>query len=136
MVKYSHRKKFNPADAKEILGVATEKLEKYKEMASFLGSKKMSNENIVDYFKRIFPSANAEKVISRNASKALTIIETQPGSEFAEGTYWSAFNTVTYMTDHTMGRNPDTRLTSSWFGVNKGLKTKALEVAIEMANAA
>lgn len=46
-----------------------------------------------------------------------------------------AFNAVTYMTDHLMGKTQDTRLTSAWYGHNKGLKTKALETALEMADA-
>jgi hypothetical protein len=40
------------------------------------------------------------------------------------------------MTDHVMGRNADNRLTSSWYGGNRNLKSKALETAIEMAEAA
>ena len=53
MVKISHRKAFNPDNVKDMLGIATDKLSKYKEMAAFLGSKKAKNENIVEYFKRI-----------------------------------------------------------------------------------
>jgi hypothetical protein len=40
------------------------------------------------------------------------------------------------MTDHTIGRSTDSRLFSSWYGANKGLKTRALELAVEMADAA
>jgi hypothetical protein len=40
------------------------------------------------------------------------------------------------MTDHLMGRSNDARLQSAWFGVNKSLKNKALQLAIDMANAA
>jgi hypothetical protein len=40
------------------------------------------------------------------------------------------------MTDHVIGRSADTRLTSAWYGYNKNLKTKALELAVEMAEAA
>ena len=59
-----------------------------------------------------------------------------PGADFAKGTYWQLFNTVTFMTDHILGKSQDTRLTSAWYGYNRGLKTKALETAVEMANAA
>ena len=44
MVKISHRKQFNPANVKDMLGIATDKLQKYKEMAQFLGSKKAKTE--------------------------------------------------------------------------------------------
>lgn len=138
MVKISHRREFDGDNVKLMLGIAHEKLAKYKEMATFLGSKRAKNEDVVEYFKRIFPTGeNAKKQseLCRNAKTALSIIETQPGAEFAEGSWWQIFNTVTYMTDHLLGRSSDTRLTSAWYGHNKGLKTKALETALEMAEA-
>jgi phage/plasmid-like protein (TIGR03299 family) len=140
MVKISHRKQFNPSNVKEMLGIATDKLSKYKEMAAFLGSKKAKGEDIVEYFKRVFPVSGAneekKKEFSKNAQTALDILHTQPGHEYAEGTWWQPFNAVTFMTDHLVGRSADTRLTSSWYGNNKNVKTKALELAVEMAEAA
>jgi phage/plasmid-like protein (TIGR03299 family) len=138
MVKISHRREFDGDNVKLMLGVAAEKLAKYKEMAQFLGSKRYTNENVVDYFKRIFPVSggdNAKKEISKNANVALGVLDTQPGAEFARGSWWQAFNTVTYLTDHLAGRTADTRLASAWYGYNKNLKTKALETALEMAEA-
>jgi len=138
MVKISHRREFDGDNVKLMLGVAAEKLAKYKEMAQFLGSKRYTNENVVDYFKRIFPVSggdNAKKEISKNANVALGVLDTQPGAEFARGSWWQAFNTVTYLTDHLAGRTVDTRLASAWYGYNKNLKTKALETALEMADA-
>jgi phage/plasmid-like protein (TIGR03299 family) len=139
MVKISHRREFNPDNVKGMLGIATNKLAKYKEMASFLGSKQAKGEDIVEYFTRIFPvtgSGNKKKEVSKSAALALDILHTQPGAQYAEGTWWQPFNAVTYLTDHLAGRSADSRLTSAWYGYNKGLKTKALEVAIEMAEAA
>ena len=138
MVKISHSREFDGDNVKLMLGVAAEKLAKYKEMAQFLGSKRYTNENVVDYFKRIFPVSggdNAKKEISKNANVALGVLDTQPGAEFARGSWWQAFNTVTYLTDHLAGRTADTRLASAWYGYNKNLKTKALETALEMAEA-
>jgi phage/plasmid-like protein (TIGR03299 family) len=140
MVKISHRKQFDPGNVKEMLGIATDKLAKYKDMAQFLGSKKAKDENIVEYFKRVFPvsgtNENKQKELSKNAQIALDILHTQPGAEYAEGTWWQPFNAVTYLTDHLAGRTADTRLTSAWYGYHKGVKTKALELAVEMAEAA
>lgn len=137
MAKISHRKQFVASDVKDMLGIATDKLQKYKEMAQFLGSKKAKTESIVEYFERIFPLANAiEGKRSKNANIALSIIDTQPGSEYAQGSWWQPFNAVTFMTDHVLGRTADTRMQSAWYGYNKGLKTKALELAVEMAEAA
>ena len=142
MVKISHRKQFKADQVKDMLGIATDKLQKYKDMAQFLGSKMAKTESIVEYFERIFPLASptaadkAEGKRSKNADLALGILNTQPGAEYAEGSWWQPFNAVTYMTDHLVGRSTDTRLQSAWYGYNKNLKTKALELAVEMAEAA
>ena len=61
---------------------------------------------------------------------------TQFGANFAQGSFWNAFNTVTYMTDHIQGRSNDGRMTSSWYGRNRRVKLKALDTALEMAEAA
>ena len=139
MAKISHRQVFNPDDVKGMLGIATNKLAQYKEMAQFLGSKRYNDENIVEYFTRIFPVTGSnekkKKEVSKNAQYALDVLETQPGAEYAPGTWWQAFNAVTFLTDHVIGRSADTRLTSAWYGYNKGVKTKALETAVEMAEA-
>jgi phage/plasmid-like protein (TIGR03299 family) len=139
MAKISHRKVFEPTAVKEMLGIATDKLAKYKDMAQFLGSKKAKEENIVEYFTRIFPVSGSnetkKKEVSKSAQLALDILHTQPGAEYAEGTWWQPFNAVTFLTDHLAGRSADSRLTSAWYGYNKGVKTKALELAIEMAEA-
>jgi phage/plasmid-like protein (TIGR03299 family) len=144
-VKVNHRSQFDADKVKELLGIAKDKLAGYKEQALFLGSKKYNKETIVEYFNRVFPSLSKEQVtgddirkapISRQAEEAVAVLHTQPGAQFAEGSWWSAFNTVTYMADHKLGRSADTRLASSWYGQNRIKKEKALELAIEYAEAA
>jgi len=143
VVKKNHRTEFNAAEVKQTLGIATEKLAKYKEMAAFLGSKRYTEETAKQYFNTVFPviAYNKEKgpqrkELSKSATRALEVLDTQPGARFAEGSWWQAFNAVTYLTDHEIGRTADTRLQSAWFGANKNLKIKALETAVEFAEAA
>ena len=143
VVKKNHRTEFNAAEVKQTLGIATEKLAKYKEMAAFLGSKRYTEETAKQYFNTVFPviAYNKEKgpqrkELSKSATRALEVLDTQPGARFAEGSWWQAFNAVTYLTDHEIGRSQDTRLQSAWFGANKNLKIKALETAVEFAEAA
>jgi len=143
VVKKNHRTEFNAAEVKQTLGIATEKLAKYKEMAAFLGSKRYTEETAKQYFNTVFPviAYNKEKgpqrkELSKSATRALEVLDTQPGARFAEGSWWQAFNAVTYLTDHEIGRSADTRLQSAWFGANKNLKIKALETAVEFAEAA
>lgn len=140
MVKISHRTKFDPENVKVMLGVAKTKLNTYKDMAKFLGSKKYSADAMIQYFNKVFPRTSSNDktadTLSRNANMALGQVEVQPGAEYARGTFWQLFNAVTYVTDHKLGRSADTRLASAWYGYNRNLKTKALETAVEMANAA
>ncbi len=141
MVKVSHRREFDPDQVKEALGIAKQKLAKYKEMAEFLSQKQYSNENVVDYFKRIFPvltaKTDSKKELSNSAERGLEIVkfDNQPGAEYGKGSWWEVYNAVTYMTDHEIGRSVDARLTSAWYGANKNLKVRALELAVEMAEA-
>lgn len=139
-VKVSHRSNFDPETVKETLGIAREKLGKYKEMATFLSETRYKDEDVVEYFKRIFPlltnKEDKKDKVSKNADLAMEqYMNTQPGAELGEGSFWQLYNTVSYMTDHVIGRNADTRLHSAWYGPNQNLKIKALETAVEMAGA-
>ncbi len=145
MVKVNHRTAFDAELVKETLGVAKEKMETYKEAAKFLGSKRFNNETLVEYFDRVFPRSSSKDVdktkdkieqVSRNARTALEIMDSQPGAEFGAGTWWQAFNSVTYMTDHLLGNSDNTRMKSAWFGANRKKKIDALETAVEFAEAA
>ena len=144
-VKVGHRVEFNPGEVKEALGIASEKLATYREMAEYLGSKRFSMDKLIEYYNTVYPRTSDKRVqdkklsvetLSRNAKECLNVLETQPGAEFAEGSWWQAYNSVTFVTDHVQGRNADNRLYSSWFGGNQTRKKNALETAIEFAEAA
>jgi phage/plasmid-like protein (TIGR03299 family) len=135
-VKISHRREFNADNVKLMLGVAQEKLAKYKEMAAFLGSKRYTADSMVDYFKTVFPATGSKKEISKPAQTVMSLVDSQPGANFAEGSFWSLFNATTYYTNHLAGRSDDTRLQSLWYGANRQLNMRALETALEMAKAA
>ena len=144
-VKVGHRVEFNASEVKKALGIATSKLHTYKEMAEFLGSKRYTQDNVIEYFNTVFPRTADKRVqgkelgldtLSRNGKFCFEALEEQPGAEFAEGSWWQAFNAVTYVTDHVQGRNADNRLYSNWFGGNELRKRNALKKALEMAEAA
>lgn len=144
-VRVGHRTEFNPDMVKEQLGLAHEKFTKYKEMAQFLGSKRFSMDSLIQYYNEVFPRTSDKRVrgkdlsvatLSRPAREAYEVLDSQPGAKFAEGSWWQAFNSVTYMTDHIQGRSQENRLYSSWFGSNQAKKRMALNTAIEFAEAA
>lgn len=143
MISVSHRNKFDGDKVKQLLGVAHDKLVQYKEMAAYLGSKKYAKESVTEYFERVFPYiGDAEKAkmvgrgVSKGAKRASELLETQPGNEFAEGTWWQAFNATSYYIDHEAGREADTRLNNAWFGTGAVKKADALTMALEYAEAA
>ena len=139
-VKLNHRRKFDADQVKETLGLADNKLEIYKKNAQLLSTKKWQTATLEKYFSEVFPNKSAkedsEDKMSRPARKALEVMDTQPGADLGAGTWWQAFNAVTYLTDHQLGHSPDTRLYSAWYGSNRKKKVFALEKAVEYANAA
>ena len=142
MVTVNHRKAFDPDMVKEQMGIAREKMEQYKSMAEFLGGKRATGDNVIQYFNEVFGApakAKEDGVLpftSRNAKIAMENLNTQPGANFAQGSWWQAFNSVTYMTDHLQGREGDSRLQSAWYGRNRKVKLNALDKALEYAGAA
>jgi len=144
-VKLNHRTLFDADLVKQQMGLASEKFAMYKDMAEFLSTRKFSVENLVKYYNDVFPHTYAKgklkdikskEDLSLNAKTAFEVLETQPGAQYGEGTWWSALNSVTYMTDHMMGRNAQSRLTSAWFGQNGRRKVRAVNKAVEYATAA
>ena len=143
-VKVGHRMAFDADSVKVTLGIAHEKFAKYKEMAEFLGNKRYGVVDLIEYYNEVFPNTSRTNInsdvktfkdLSRNAKLCSDVLESQPGANFAEGTWWQAFNSVTYVTDHVQGRNADNRLHSQWFGQNQLRKIKAAEKAVEFAMA-
>ena len=136
-VRLDHRRSFDAESVKETLGIAGKKMKQYKEMAQFLGSKRTTDETLREYFGALMgESKKKEGKLSRTGERAMEVITSQPGANFAEGSWWQALNAVTYMTDHKLGRTVDTRLQSAWYGANRKLKLEAVELALEMAEKA
>ena len=138
MVRLNHRSAFNPDLVKQTLGVASKKLGTYKDMAEFLASKTYTTESVVEYLKEVFPSLTKKdnSIMSRPATQAFEVLETQPGAEFGKNSFWQAFNATTYVVDHVLGHSQETRLQSAWYGDNRKRKLVALEKAVEFAEAA
>lgn len=136
-VTVNHRTAFDPEQVKELMGIASAQLDTYKEAALVLGKKHAKEEQVVEYFKAIFPvhakSGEAKREISKLASQAMLVHETAPGAQYATGTWWHAYNSVTYMVDHVLCKAADTRLFNSWLGSTRQTKVDALELALKQA---
>ena len=138
VVRLNHRRAFDTDSVKQTLGVAHKKMSTYKEAAEFLATKRYNGETLNNYLREIFPSLSKEnkEVMSRPAEQVLSVVDTQPGAEFAPGSWWNAFNAVTFTTDHVLGHSNESRLQSAWYGQNRQRKITALNKAIEYAEAA
>lgn len=139
-VKLNHKKAFDPSMVKTTLGIASEKLKQYEEMARFLGKNRYTRKQVEDFARELFPSYSKKEVakgevipFSRPAARVLELLDEQPGHEHAAGSWWNAFNAVTYFTNHERGSDVDSRLQSSWYGQSKNLNLRALETAINYA---
>lgn len=139
IVRITHRTAFDPEQVKETLGLASKRTAKYKEAAEFLAKQKAKGEDIVEYFKRIFPvltkKEDSTKDMSSSAIRCLDLMDKQPGAELGEGKWWQPYNAVTCYLDYEHGRTSDNRLHSSWYGAGRKLKVTALNTALEMAGA-
>ena len=138
IIRVNHRREFVAEEVKEVLGVSKEKMKQYKEAAQFLASKKAKGEDIIEYFKRIFPvvttKVESKKDMSKMATMAIDALQTQPGANIAPGTWWNTYNAATYLIDHKAGRGVDSRLNSAWYGEGRKKKIQALNLAVELAS--
>jgi phage/plasmid-like protein (TIGR03299 family) len=136
--KVSHRIQFDAEAVKETMGLAEIKMDRYQEMAEFIAGKRFNEESKVEYLERLFPVLGEakRKKQSKGASNVLELLDTQPGAELGEGTFWQLYNGVTYYVDHQMGRTDDNRMNNAWFGAGVKKKQDALELALEMAGVA
>lgn len=135
-------------EAELALGLATSQLEQFEEQAQFLASREYADIDVQKYIATLFQpdalpaveSANDVEPIrsfKRTALEVYNSLATQPGGrEMSPGSWWSAFNAVTYVVDHKLGRERDAALTNAWFGARSSLKQKALNLALENAKAA
>ena len=142
-VSFAHWRRFDPELARELLGIASGRLRMFREQADLLAGKRYQADTLHAYFQKVFeptvPPRNRpadSKPFTANAARAMDVVESQPGHGYAPGSWWNAFNAVTYLTDHKIGRSRETRLASAWYGAGKTRKLQALELAAKFAKAA
>ena len=143
MVKYNHRHEFDVQEAQSVFSQFLWKFDEYRDIAQFLARKSYDEQALQRYFDECFPyipnmhtRTPQRNRPSANAEHAFGIVEMQPGPRYSPGTWWNALNAVTYLTDHELGKSPETRLQSAWYGKGEQRKRQALNLAIEYAEAA
>jgi len=68
------------------------------------------------------------------AEDAYTAVQRQPRIKASHGTWWEAFNGMTYYVDHEAGRDRGKALENAWFGARSNIKRQALTLALDYAN--
>jgi len=143
----NHRSTFVAAEAKRVMGLSDQFLDKMKEQCEFLASRPMSGTHFGEFLEKLFPPKlqqvkadarhHADELLVRPRAYeyALDALTSQPGRDKSPNTWWQGFNAITYMLDHNKNRISDqaSRLTNSWFGAGDVLRRKALQTALEMA---
>ncbi|MEX1138922.1 MAG: DUF932 domain-containing protein [Bacteroidota bacterium] len=125
--------------AHEILGLSNWLYAELDRIFNGMSRRKMSNTEIGDYVKEIFPEPMGDSHRSQTPKiheKVLELCETGAGAESANGTLWGAYNAITEYVDHCrLSRADDSsRLKSMWFGSGEKIKKRAFEVAVSMLN--
>ena len=75
-----------------------------------------------------------EELAENKTKLAIEAFSQAPGQELqsANMTAWGLLNAVTYIIDHHLGTNRDSRLRQAWFGSNAKLKKRALDLALSL----
>ena len=135
IVKLNHKTTFDSSIVAKTTMFAERSMDNYRNTAELLGNTKANATDVLNYFRRIFPIAgkkNEPNRLSRGAQLAVQALSDQPGADIRAGTWWQAFNAVTYVIDHQIGTD-DLRLVNSWYGQYRQKKEDALDLAAQMA---
>jgi phage/plasmid-like protein (TIGR03299 family) len=140
--------------AEEALGLSNTRMAQFKEQSEFLASKRAKTLDVDNFIAEMFQkdtllergkAVNQNELpplrdeFKRTALAVAEAYEVSPGSTLAsaKGTWWGALNAVTYVVDHPRrASNEGGSLYSAWFGNGANVKRKAMEKALEYAQAA
>jgi phage/plasmid-like protein (TIGR03299 family) len=132
------------AEAERTLGLAHEGIKVYSHTAKMLSNVRAKDDDVTDFFHGVLRLEHDEEVTeaemidfeeNRNMKRFRDSLATAPGQDLFKGTWWNAFNAVTYTVDHVIG-NDNNRLFSAWYGNGAQMKRRALDMAVDFAKAA
>ena len=108
-------------------------LEQYRQMRDF----KIDLDGLVQYATAAILPGKTEvdkDNLPRVISSVVEAYETGIGTELfgEEQNLWRGYNAVTEFVDHKRGRNENSRLHASWFGVGAEIRDRAHNIALEM----
>lgn len=129
--------------ALEAMGLASDQMKEFGEIASKLAAKRALEHQVTEYFYDVLKLTSdqvkevteGERRTPRTYEKFAHALTHAPGQQLAsrEGTWWGALNAVTYVADHELGKTRDNGLSSAWLGEAAIMKRRATTLALEMA---
>lgn len=139
-IKVSHRTIVDHGRILADLGLVKDAFTSYEQDIETLASTRVSKADSMAF---ILDVLNGHHDADRLSTRALNIGQNVynlfngagMGAELstAKDTLWGAVNAVTQYIDHEQGRTPDARINSAWLGKGNEIKSKAMNLALEMA---
>lgn len=136
-VRWSHVSDFDPAVAKERLGVSREEISAYEKAARTLQKIKMDTEAQLKILQPVFQpnieliDLKEETNWSPTVKQILWAEKKAPGA--TPGSAWGLLNGVTYALDHLANtRTPDGKFFASQLGHNAARKQEVMELLLEL----
>lgn len=96
---------------------------KFDECSQHLLSSSIGDDEAETRLRALFPSASKTK--GRQSTSTTKVIDALKKGRYP-GTLWNLFDSAVYAMDHVLGRADDTRLSSSWYGINRKRKVRIM----------
>jgi len=140
-IRHTRSSKNNLEQVRDIMDNINAQFEATAEQFRFLASKNFNQADIRRYVKTMLGIEGTVdddiKTRTRNImDEILALVEgPKQSATNVRGTWWAAYNGYNEYLNYNKGRTEDNRLDSPWFGANANDNIKALEKAMEFANA-
>jgi phage/plasmid-like protein (TIGR03299 family) len=140
-IRHTRSSKNNLENVRDIMDNINAGFEATAEQYRFLASKNFNQNDVRKYVKvmlGIEGTVDADiKTRTRNImDEILALVEgPKQSATNVRGTWWAAYNGYNEYLNYNKGRTEDNRLDSLWFGLNANDNNKALNKAMEFANA-
>lgn len=140
-IRHTRSSKNNLEQVRDIMDNINAQFEATAEQFRFLASKNFNQSDIRRYVKVMLGIEGTVdddiKTRTRNImDEILNLVEgPKQSATNVRGTWWAAYNGYNEYLNYNKGRTTDNRLDSLWFGLNANDNIKALNTALEFANA-
>lgn len=140
-IRHTRSSQTNLEQVRDIMDNINAEFEATAEQYRFLASKQFNQADVRRYVKIMLGIENTVDADIKTRTKnimdeILTLIEgPKQSATGVRGTYWAAFNGYNEYLNYHKGRTADNRIDSLWFGQNANDNIKALETALQFANA-